>query len=203
MEISSVDEGGAPSPIESDDSDKYGKLAFALCVITGLAAAAPGVFKKKRQYQLAPQMAPEMTPPIAIPEAGDNSPPFPRGTEEQRNHVIDIFSTVATKWSWDLINEQKRLEDIEEYQIKWIHPFFFLHSAPKEHVQTIFRGWNRFKQSNVLDGIRRGMERERQNLELYLPSFAAAMGKPAEQIRPLIQAADWQGLVNLLYDINS
>ena len=78
-------------------------------------------------------------------------------------------------------------------------------AMPRDKIRQIFNGgfFYRFtRTSTILWGIEKGMQQEINNLDPLIPYFAAQMGKEAEPIRQLIQAADWRGLVHYLFELD-
>ncbi len=191
--------------------ERIGWLALEINALFAIVAVGPAIFRKRRSFFIA-------VPQPGLPQMGEapveENPRFPRCSEEkkEKEKVQEIFKTIAEKGYLELgrsflnpFNKDGpawRLIQLGD-QIDGIHPFAFLAAAPKEHVRTIFNGGSSFKIGEILKGIRKGMEREGTKLYRYIPDFAAEMGKSPGPIKPLIQARDWIGLVNYLFDTNA
>ena len=186
MEITPVDSDYTTPPEE-----KVGKALLYTFSTLAICAAAPAFFpKKKRVYSILSQAA-----PIELVEI--ENAPVPCCTAEEERKVKEIFRTTAAG-GWTLMANSLRLKQLGK-EINHIHPFAFLMAAPKESVRKIFREGNRFVKNGVMRGVVIGMERG--NLNGYVPSFAAAMGKTSEQVSLLIRARNWEKLVHYLFDI--
>jgi hypothetical protein len=195
------------SPLEEKPTWKkisVAVLSTSLCI--GLAAAISANLSKKRR--VVPLSLPDLpTPalPIVLVDETKSPPPLSRipyeqlsCTVEDRGTVRWIINTVANSNLLSLgfkANELKQKGD----EIDHLHPYKFLASIftdekTRKSMQSIFDSSIPLKSSNVLGGIAKGMERERESLEAYLPSFAAEVGVPAEQLSPWIRLGDWKGL---------
>lgn len=209
-------------PIEDEVPEwkKIGDIAFLGFSFIGTCAFLPACLKKKRIYIAQQGAAPAVVipdvveaPPVEAPVvAGPQPNPaverFPRCSPEDAGRIREIFLTTQnmnTFYLWRILSEEKpRLEALgNALRANNVHPFEFLRCAPKEAVQAIFRSWNVFKTDGVMAGVIEGMNREsaRNNLERYIPDFAATMGKSVEQLRPLIREHQWRRIVDYLFDI--
>lgn len=183
--------------------EKIGHTALISFSFIAVSAFIPALLKKKRIYS---QSFPSIIAPtveIVEPAPAGERPlpiPTPHCTPPEQRKVEEIFKTVAEGNMATLAWNAFRLNTLGK-EIDHIHPFSLLLAVPKEHMRAIFNEGNIFKIKNVMDGIKKGMEREKvQNkLERYIPAFAVEMGKTAEAIRPLIQTNNWRGLVEHLY----
>lgn len=165
---------------------------FALC------AFVPAAVKKKRVYTVQSTAAPPLLPPVTIEVSVE---PIPPCSTDDAASIRELFETIATRNPANPFTAHRLYQIGGELRSHRVHPFEFLKQAPREHAQNIFRNGNFFKTEGVMFGVREGMNRERENLERYIPAFAAAMGKSAERLRQLTQGDDWRGIVDYVFDI--
>lgn len=193
---------------------KWEEVGRVLCLPTLIIAGGafiPAALKKKRTYtQITPAI--DYIPPLPPNEVGGGEAleprpiQVPRCIDEERRNIEEVFGTIAHASYWELLWNAAHLSALGD-QIEHVHPFSLFLAMPREIIRDIFSSRDSFKMGCVFGGVKRGMRREidNQNIERYLPNFAAEMEKSADQIRQLIQAAeqtdDWQGLLRYLFDI--
>ncbi|HSX10747.1 MAG TPA: hypothetical protein VLF94_03405 [Chlamydiales bacterium] len=191
-------------PYDDSASERVGQVALAWFSIAAMCAGVPAFMKKKRIVTLTHTVTPT---PVAVEvvEVAAVAPNVERAPRSSHAAEIrELFTTIANTSVLQLPLRGMRLHAIgNELRRDSVHPFEMLRCAPRESIQRIFREGSRFKIQTVIEGIREGMIRESHNLELFTPGLAADMGKSEERIRPLIQARDWRGLVEYLFDIPS
>lgn len=213
MEITSTDFDDAS--YDPPFTEKLGKGALYLTALSALSIALPAAVKKKRTYvpiSITPSVSPE-PPPVeeppspaslpdllgAIPPPRRSPTPVPSCTEEEKTKITELFGTIATSNVFSLGLNAGRLQQLGN-EIEAIHPFSLLLTMPQQTMQQIFQR-NSFVITNVMEGIQKGFEREKENLELYLPSFASQVNREESRISQLIGRSDWIGLVRYLFDI--
>ncbi|MBX7065652.1 MAG: hypothetical protein K1X28_00335 [Parachlamydiales bacterium] len=203
--------------LESDDPyvnepqkwEAVGKTLLWASSVIGGSILVPALFKKKRVYTVISAPIGEAPAPVveAQPEPEQANLPEPlRCPPLVRNKIVRLFTIIADE---DVVTNGPLLwrlgSEIEDQH--HVHPFTFLMNMPRNKIQQIFNSPNFFYRlvriPTIMNGIERGMNRERNRLGLLVPAFAAHMQKEEQPIRQLIQAADWRGLVHYLFDINA
>jgi hypothetical protein len=123
-------------------------------------------------------------------------------TQQDQDTIIEIITTIADNNKFSLLFNQNHLRSIGA-QVNHVHPFKFLTvgmGTPhlKNCYAVIFEDY--FKKNGVMEGLIPSLTREAEKgkLEQYLAPFAEEMGVSPEDLRPFIQARDWEGLVLFL-----
>lgn len=225
MEIGSIPEDA--SELESSYEPYFQYCAGGLAVTSlaiGLFAAWPGQKKKRTVDRGVPDDAPLITielhpgsPPLLKRLSPLLSPFFPpppeispystlRCTKKDQNQVTYVVNTlsqgviVTTFNAFTLQAYDKELNSPEGEEL---HPYKFLsiiftNPNAKKHIPGIFN--NLFLKNGFMEGVERGMNREktRKKLFCYLEAFAQEVNVSAEELRPLITGSNWEGVVKLL-----
>jgi hypothetical protein len=180
---------------EAQNWEKAAEASTYLFGTIAVAALGPFSFRKPRHFSY-PFLAPAPEAPV------EESPPqpVPRCSEGEQGIILDIFSTTATASWLELANERSRLEGLGE-TISRIHPLSLLLAMPREHMRQIFQSWNIPAQLRIIKDVKKSMEREKEraNLDLYLPSFSEAICKEEKPIRDFIRRSDYEGLIKYLF----
>jgi len=182
-----------------------GRIAFLAASLCGAVSFVPAALKKTRIYTFIPGVA---NIPVAQEEVIEGAAEAPRPMETPRctpaecEKIRELFTSIADGGA-DLVLPWVafRLHQLGN-QIEHVHPFSLLLAMPKEKMRQILMSENPLKINSFIGGLSKGMAKEigRNGIHHYLASFSAAMEKQEERIRQLIQAADWLGLVQYLFD---
>lgn len=184
-------------------------ILWASSIIAG-SVLVPALFKKKRVYNVvATGDAILPAPPIeaGAPEPAEENLPEPlRCPLLVKAKITRLFTTIADE---DVVTNGPLLwrlgGEIEDQHR--VHPLTLLMNMPREKIRQIFNSQNWFytilRIPTIMNGIERGMQRERNRLDPLLPAFAQEMHKEEGEIRRLIQAAEWRELVHYLFDIGA
>ncbi len=222
IESFSLDDSQYHDPLFSHDNrswDKIGRPALYIFSFVAVSTFIPAAIKKKRHYNLLSTGADNLLQVAGIQNALDATPlpegkAVPKCSGEDAARIREIFEKtddlgrqMSDFLPWKLAKTTFHLTTLGN--LLWdhkVHPFEFLKQAPQDRLCSIFRSGNPLKINGVLSGIKRGMERERNTLLLYLRAFAEDMGKKDPQkVRQLIQVGfertDWRPLVYYLFDI--
>jgi hypothetical protein len=123
-------------------------------------------------------------------------------TDEDRGKIYELITALAENGKISLLFKQGKLKALGS-EIEYIHPLKFLgviFSNPqlKQFMREIFSDY--FKRTGFLDGLGPSMMREYEKGKLfpYLAEFSRDVGVPEHELRPFIQALDWEGLVRYL-----
>lgn len=203
---------------ESDDSYDQGLRSWAsvgkpICwgssiIATGIAF--PAMFKKKRTYSQISAMTTNGATNAGVaevqeePSSVEELPRELRASQEERGRIATLFTLIAGD-IFSNIGTVISLGQQIEYQDR-VHPFVFIRSMPPNAIQRIFTSswlYRRATTPSILGGIARGMQREQHTLERLLPVFARQMNKDPTVIREKIQTANWEGLLDYLFDIEA
>lgn len=147
----------------------------------------------------SPDPPPEARPAAAPTPLLERSP---RCSDTHAGYICEIFTTIANTWAPKLIFKKERLDALGgELRRHRVHPFEILRHMPRESIRRILLDKSPPVVNDVIKGIQEGMERERPTLERYAAGLAEDMDKDAEKLIPLIQAGNWRGVVEYLFDI--
>ncbi len=196
-----------------EDWEPIGKKIFwGNAVIAGTAFVS-ALAKKKRVYTVYVPAGEAVQPaqPIEAGEVEDQIPEVLKCEPLVKEKIIRLWTQIAdgylTPNLWVLGNE---IEDQHQ-----VHPLALFIHLPREKLQKIFNSDEFFYKlariPTIMWGFNKGMRKaismERPHtwpeLGTLLPSFAEQMRKDEGEIRRLIQAAEWRGLVHYLYDIQA
>lgn len=222
IESLSSDDSQYEEMLSSPDTppwDKAGRSAIYAFSFVAVSTFVPAVIKKKRHFTLLSNSADSLLQVAGAQNAIDETPlpegkAVPECSKADADRVREIFEktdSLGARMSdflpWKLAKTTFHLTQLGNQLWEHnVHPFAFLKRVPKNRLRSIFRGGNPLKINGVLSGIKRGMERERKTLPLYLRAFAEDMGrKDPQKVRQLIQVGfertDWRPLVHYLFDI--
>ena len=199
----------------SEDWEKVGGVALYGFSLLAMGAFVPALCRKKQRVYTTSGPAITSGANIAVSQGEESvviqELAFPEGTPEERAKVQDILRTTARvflekSWFAHAIHtllyakEGLRLSELGD-QVDHIHPFSFLSAVPKESIKQISLRGMSIAKSRVLGGIQKGLDRDYNNLERYIPSFAQAMGKEVGPIQQHIRARAWKKLTCYLFDL--
>lgn len=138
-------------------------------------------------------------PPVKSGEVAYKDIPI---TEEQKNLIYEIISTVAETGKMRLLFKQDYLKGLGE-QINEVHPLKFLETIFSDsHLKMCMLSiWNDyFKRNEFLGGLCPSLDREmdKGKLLMHINDFGTAVGVPGENIRPFFEQRSWEPLVLFL-----
>ena len=185
--------------------ETLGNIGLFISAFVAIGAFVPAAMKK-RVYTFTPTPTGGAPAPVEAAQveaaAEPGVTPAPRCTLEEQAKIVELFTTIADGSIASLAWSAYRLNQLGG-EIHHVHPFALLQAMPREKIRQIFLSDSAFKKGRIINGINEGMQRERDrnNLNRYIPGFASSMQKEEARTRQLIQAADWLGLVQYLFEI--
>ncbi len=123
-------------------------------------------------------------------------------SEEDRNNVIEIVTTVGSESKLELLFNQTYLKGIGA-RIQHIHPLMFLEIAiSSEYNKACTRNImdDFFKKPSFMGGLGGNLTREKEKgkLEKNIEPFAQRVGVSKKSIQHFFDKSDWDGLVRFL-----
>lgn len=129
-------------------------------------------------------------------------------TQEDRDHIYEIVSTLAEEGKVSLLFKQNHLKEIG-LQIAHVHPLKFLsvvftNPYLKECMALIYD--DSFKRNGFIDGsgstggIGSSLTRESEKgtIDAYLKDFCDEVKVPVRAVKEYCQNRDWEGFVQVL-----
>jgi hypothetical protein len=123
-------------------------------------------------------------------------------TEEDKEHIAEIITTMAAKSKFQLLFSQAHLKDLGA-QINHVHPLKFISTIfsqerLKECMDSIHD--DGFKWGGLMDGLGPSLTREsiKGKLDGYIADFAAEVKVDPAHIKVYFQNRDWENLVRFL-----
>ncbi len=186
--------------------EKIGRVTLYSMEFIAFSACSAAFVRKKRAIMVISPLN-QIPQQIQIQEAQE-TPTAPQCTPEEKKKIEELFNAIAQHEA-SLGNPLTALRNpLVTYnlyklgnEIKHVHPFALLLTVPRDSMSKILLSQNRFTISNVLNGIKEGIEREGTNLERTIPPFAIEMKKDPEEIKRLIETRDWKRFAHYLFDI--
>lgn len=124
--------------------------------------------------------------------------PFPSCTEEEKKIIHEIFDTLANAWPWQLVLKRENLK-AQGGKIAHIHPFILLSTVKKPSMRSILTSSIPKIKTGAIQGIRKGINKHIETIEVHLEEFASKMGKSATKIHTFIKAENWEGFASYLF----
>jgi hypothetical protein len=171
-------------------SDEIKEPSVAVEVPSKDQAAAPSMSGEEKQ--------PATVAPIVQEKQVDYYSQLPINGEEKRI-ISKLVVTLAENNVFKLLFEKKKLEKLGK-RINHVHPMKFLGTILGDprlfHCLREIRK-STFKWEGFMDGLVRRMNEElsHNNIEKYIPGFAAFVHKDAKQIQDYIDRRDFEGMV--------
>lgn len=195
-------EEATPNPLWK----KVGNAIFMGSLFIGGVAVAAS-YKKKSYSNLGLPFLQSGAPAAAvvvepeIPEDLTQKTPFAslRCTPVDQRKIGTIITSLADDTLWTQWGKKAALEILGK-DIEPIHPLKFLSTILfdpllRSKFIKLFREGNPMARNEFIKGLAAKLGREQTNLEDYLDEFAIEVGVSADEIRPSIQSADWNGLI--------
>ena len=147
----------------------------------------------------------EVTEPVVkSPEVAkfDEKPDWQFCSEEDRENINEIITTLAENGKVKLLFKQNHLKELGA-QIDHLHPLkllstIFTNPELKSHMTGIFNDY--FKRNGFMDGIGPSLDSKADagDLNQYIEKFAQEVNVPSENIKPFFENKDWEGLIEYL-----
>lgn len=188
---------------ESQSWETVGRISLIACIGISASVFIPALVGKRKKWSFIPAVGINALQPPDGGAADVDDPQLlpPPCTPDERKKIKEVFGAV---WQKNVYNPLVGVPlYFEGKKIEHVHPLSMFLVMSKKTMRGIFSTKEAMRIDGVKDGVERGMtrERDRNNLNRYLPAFAAKMKKDAGQIKQLIQADEWEGLVRYLFDI--
>lgn len=159
--------------------------------------------------QDSPVFTPPLNPPSPVSSGQQTAATNPLHicTEEEKENIQTIFTALGTKnyfelgrMAIDLTNRGKAIEHLHPFQLLGV---IFSNQELKEYIKVVMNStlnWpleNTSKKMKFLNGISENFEREskKNNIDSHIEEFARKIFVSATEIRPLIQAREWEKLI--------
>jgi hypothetical protein len=125
-------------------------------------------------------------------------------SDEDREKIIDLITTIGTKGKIDLLlNHKSRLEKLGDEIDAKVHPLKFLaviFSNPQlKSTMASIRG-DYFKWSNFLSGFSKKLnfEYKKGKIQKFLNDFSLEVNASSDELRQLFEKKDWEGFLDYL-----
>ncbi len=126
-------------------------------------------------------------------------------TQEEREKIIDLFTTMGTHGKISLlVNHKSRLEQIGK-DIENVYPLTLLEvifTTPnmRKYMREVMSDY--FKRTNFIDGISPSLTNEsiKGKLQLFLPDFCAIIKVPHVELKKYADNRDWRGFIEFIID---
>lgn len=127
-------------------------------------------------------------------------------SEAQKQTIYDLIEAMAHHSTLWLLNHRSELNAMGN-SIQGVHPLKFLetifsNAELTQDMKEIFKSY--FKRKNLMEGLGDSLtlKAKSNDLNIFLPDFAKAVGVTTEEISLFFESKDWEGLVRYLMNRN-